>query len=119
MSGCDFKRRAVEACEAEYWVSGGLYKLVAKACQRRIEALPECECIAQLSQKVTELERENTELRSTIARLKGGMEGACYACEPVAKLNEDLTQRLEKQEKYVRFLEHEMDCMNGDAEYGN
>jgi regulator of replication initiation timing len=40
--------------------------------------------------RLSELIKENVALREENHALKNGLEGACYACEPVAELNQRL-----------------------------
>lgn len=62
--------------------------------------------------RLSELIKENSALREENRALRSGLEGACYACEPVAELNRKL-------EDAGHALYHALGYFTGNFEFMN
>lgn len=64
----------------------------------------DCEYI-KLIKQLTKLEEENEILKQRLQNVKEGVEGCCYACEPVGTLNQKLENASKKLYGVVLHLE--------------
>ena len=54
--------------------------------------------------RLTKLEEENKSLKRRLGDIKEGVEGCCYACEPVGMLNQELEAENKKWKHAARKL---------------
>jgi hypothetical protein len=74
------------------------------------------DALKELEAQNIDLRREVFALREENHALKNGLEGACYACEPVAELNQKLADAGHALYHAVGYFTNDFEIMN-DREY--